>query len=119
MLTLLNRLNHLKIAYDLILIRFLRILFMIKRFLPQKGVEHPYHTTDDVMVMIAMTVDGSGWESKNSKDDNDSEERDYQAQNAIRLPACIADTLIKKQIVNAQVKRGPLFLLPDTPLSKS
>ena len=30
MLTLSNRLNHLKIAYHLILIRFLRILFMKK-----------------------------------------------------------------------------------------
>lgn len=79
MLTLSNRLNHLKIAYDLILIRFLRILFMKKRFLPKKGVKHPYHTTDDVMVMMAMTVDGSGCESKNLKDDNEIEERDYQA----------------------------------------
>ena len=83
MLTLSNRLNHLKIAYDLILIRFLRILFMKKRFLPKKGVEHPYHTTDDVMVMMAMTVDGSGCESKNSKDDNDSEERDYQTHRTL------------------------------------
>ena len=79
MLALSNRLNHLKIAYDLILIRFLRILLMKKRFLPKKGGKHPYHTTDDVMVMMAMMVDGSGCESKNSKEDNDSEERDYQA----------------------------------------
>jgi len=79
MLTLSNRLKHIKIAYDLILIRFLRILFMKKRSLPKKGVKHPYHTTDDVMVVMAMMVDGSGCESKNSKDDNDSEERDYQA----------------------------------------
>lgn len=55
------------------LIRFLRILFMKKRFLPKKGVKHPYHTTDDVMVVMAMKVDGSGCESKNSKDDNDSD----------------------------------------------
>lgn len=72
MLTLSNRLNHIKIAYDLILIRFLRILFMKKISLPKKGVKHPFHTTDDVMVMMAMRVDGSGCESNNSKDGNDS-----------------------------------------------
>ena len=72
MLTLSNRLKHLKIAYDLILIRFLRFSIMKKRFLPKKGVEHPYHTTDDVMVMMVMRVDGSGCESNNSKDGNDS-----------------------------------------------
>ena len=108
MLTLSNRLNHLKIAHDLILIRFLRILFIKKRVLPKKGVEHPYHATDDVMVMMAMTVDGSDCESKNSKDDNDNEERDYQAQDAIRLPACVADTLLKTQIMKAQVKHEPV-----------
>ena len=57
MLTLSNRLNHLKIAYDLILIRFLRFSIMKKRFLPKKGVKHPYHTTDDVMEMMVMMVD--------------------------------------------------------------
>ena len=82
---------------------------MIKRFLPKKGVEHPYHTTDDVMVMMAMTVDGSGCESKNSKEDNDSEERYYQAQDAVGLPTCVAGTLLKTQIMKAQVKHGPVF----------
>lgn len=110
MLTLSNRLKHLKIAYDLILIRFLRILFMKKRFLPKKGVEHPYHTTDDVMVMMAMTVDGSGCESKNSKEDNDSDgKRLSNTLDAIRLPACAVDTLLKSQIMKAQVKHGPVF----------
>ena len=83
---------------------------MKKRFLPKKGVEHPYHTTDDVMVMMAMTVDGSGCESKNSKEDNDSDgKRLSNTLDAIRLPACVVDTLLKTQIMKTQVKHGPVF----------
>ena len=93
---------------------------MKKRFLPKKGVKHPYHTTDDVMVVMAMMVDGSGCESKNSKEDNDSDgKRLSNTLDAIRIPACVADTLPKTQIMKAQVKHGPVFSLPDTLLSKS